>query len=146
MVPSPPAPDTLPHDATPGRADTVTTNSSTATSRGPGQQGPYHRVLARDPASRQRESPSAPRHLPLDTRLRRCRCDGSNRQKFDSQYWQDTGELRLRPINGTTCLGDDTEFGWGSEIFTTMNCDKGEARFNFRFDNDPGPNAALLVF
>ncbi|MGW1786787.1 hypothetical protein ACWCQQ_48220 [Streptomyces sp. NPDC002143] len=42
--------------------------------------------------------------------------------------------------------GGYTDFGWGSELITTMSCTKGESRFNFRFDNDPGPNAALVVF
>ncbi|MFJ3779933.1 hypothetical protein ACIPX0_50580 [Streptomyces sp. NPDC090075] len=50
------------------------------------------------------------------------------------------------PANRSTCLGDDTDFGWGTEIVTTMSCSRGEARFNFRFDNEPGPNAPLVVF
>lgn len=81
-----------------------------------------------------------------DTRLRRYQCDGSSRQLFDLQQWGDTAQLRIKPLNRTTCIGDDTDFGWGTEIVTTMACSKGEARFNFRFDNDPGPNAPLLVF
>ncbi|MFF3373745.1 hypothetical protein ACFYXF_12465 [Streptomyces sp. NPDC002680] len=80
-----------------------------------------------------------------DSRLRRYPCDGSVAQRFDVQYWSDTGELRLKPDNRSTCLGDDTDFGWGTEILTTMTCSKGEARFNFRFDYDPGPNAPLVV-
>ncbi|MFE9438218.1 hypothetical protein ACFYO2_04245 [Streptomyces sp. NPDC006602] len=53
---------------------------------------------------------------------------------------------RARRPNRTTCLGDDTHFGWGTEIVTTMSCNKREPRFNFRFDNDPGPNAPLVAF
>ncbi|MFJ9565125.1 hypothetical protein ACIRQQ_34450 [Streptomyces fuscichromogenes] len=81
----------------------------------------------------------------VDTRLRRYSCDGTASQRFTVQYWSDTGQLRLKPVNRSTCLGDDTDFGWGSEIVTTMSCSKGEARFNFRFDRDPGPNAPLVV-
>ncbi|MFI5793445.1 endonuclease/exonuclease/phosphatase family protein [Streptomyces sp. NPDC051677] len=82
----------------------------------------------------------------ISTQLAHSPCNSASSQLFDINYWADTGQLAIKPANRTTCLGDDTDFGWGTEIITTMSCNKGEARFNFRFDNDPGPNAPLVVF
>ena len=73
-------------------------------------------------------------------------CDDSIGSKYDIDFWSDTGQLRIKPESSTTCLGDDTVPGMGSFVLPTMNCQKGEARFNFRFDRDPGPNAPLVVF
>lgn len=73
-------------------------------------------------------------------------CNGAADQKFDLNSWADTGQLSIRPASRTSCVGDDTDFGYKSEIVTTMSCNKGESRFNFRFDYDPGPNAPLVVF
>ncbi|MGW0584907.1 hypothetical protein ACWD25_55565 [Streptomyces sp. NPDC002920] len=117
----------------------------------PGPYGHFKFVRANDGNYTIRVTKMAPGSIEqcldaIDTRLLRYSCDGTTSQRFDVQYWDDTGQLRLKPLNRTTCLGDDTDFGWGSEIVTTMNCNKGEARFNFRFDNDPGPNAPLVVF
>jgi len=72
--------------------------------------------------------------------------DSRSDELFDVNYWADTGQIKIRPANRSTCLGDDPTFGWGSQIITTMNCNSGEARLNFRFDYDPGPNAPLVVF
>ncbi|MGW1667475.1 hypothetical protein [Streptomyces sp. NPDC002324] len=74
-------------------------------------------------------------------------CDDGIDQKFDIDYWRDTGQLKIKPAGESgTCLGDDTHDGFFTEVLPTMNCGKGEARFNFRFDYDPGPNAPLVVF
>lgn len=73
-------------------------------------------------------------------------CNGAADQLFDMDYWSDSGQIKIKPKNRNTCVGDDSNFGWGSQILTTMSCSKGEARFNFRFDWDPGPNAPLVVF
>ncbi|MFF9040612.1 RICIN domain-containing protein [Streptomyces sp. NPDC014892] len=73
-------------------------------------------------------------------------CNSDNNQLFDLNYWSDTGQLKIRPTSRSTCVGDDPDFGYGSQIVTTMSCSKGEARLNFRFDRDPGPNAPLIVF
>ncbi|NNN29155.1 hypothetical protein HLK59_02055 [Streptomyces sp. S3(2020)] len=82
-----------------------------------------------------------------DAQLTRFDCvSGDNAQLFDMRYWNDTGQLQIKPLNRSTCLGDDTDFGWGSEIVTTMSCSKGESRFNFRFDKDPGAGANPVVF
>ncbi|WP_217567220.1 endonuclease/exonuclease/phosphatase family protein [Streptomyces sp. GbtcB7] len=81
-----------------------------------------------------------------DARLRRYPCDGSIAQLFDMQYWGDTGQLKIVSVDQESCLGDDTDNGYGTELVTTVTCTKGEARFNFRFDQDPDPNAAAVVF
>ncbi|MGW7167596.1 hypothetical protein ACWGH3_20270 [Streptomyces sp. NPDC054884] len=47
-------------------------------------------------------------------------------------------------MNRSTCVGDDPVFGWGTEILTTVSCNKGETRLNFRFDEDPGGNPAVV--
>lgn len=82
----------------------------------------------------------------VDSRLRRYPCDGTDGQLFDMQYWDDTGQLRIRSVRRNTCLGDDTDNGYGSEIVTTLSCSKGEGRFNFRFDRDPDGSAAAVAF
>jgi hypothetical protein len=73
-------------------------------------------------------------------------CNTDRNQLFDLNYWSDTGQLKIRPVNRSTCVGDDNDFGYASTIITTMSCNAGEARLNFRFDYDPGPNAAAVVF
>ncbi|MGW0575352.1 hypothetical protein ACWD25_05130 [Streptomyces sp. NPDC002920] len=81
-----------------------------------------------------------------DLRLRRYPCNDTESQLFDMQYWNDTGQIKIMSVYRETCLGDDTDFGYATEIVTTMRCGAGEARFNFRFDNDPGANAPNVVF
>lgn len=71
-------------------------------------------------------------------------CNGKPDQLFDMRFWDDTGQLSIRPSNRTTCVGDDTVRGWGSEIITTARCNGGETRINFRFDQDPGGNPAVV--
>ncbi|MFF6804443.1 endonuclease/exonuclease/phosphatase family protein [Streptomyces sp. NPDC012616] len=71
-------------------------------------------------------------------------CNGNSDQRFDMRYWDDTGQLVIKPMNRSTCVGDDPSFGWGSEILTTVSCNKGETRLNFRFDEDPGGNPAVV--
>jgi hypothetical protein len=78
--------------------------------------------------------------------LRQYACDGSPEQLFDMNYWDDSGQLKIKSVTRGTCIGDDARYGYGSGFVTTMACNKGEARFNFRFDRDPGPNAPLVVF
>lgn len=75
-------------------------------------------------------------------------CNGAADQLFKVSYWWDVpDQIRIRPVNRSTqCVGDDNRWGWGTEVFTTVNCNKGEARFNVRYDRDPGPNAPLVVF
>ncbi|MBP5935767.1 RICIN domain-containing protein [Streptomyces acidiscabies] len=73
-------------------------------------------------------------------------CNGASDQLFDLNYWNDTGQLSIRPKNRTTCVGDDSQFGYGTDMLTTDSCSGGETRINFRFDYDPGPNAPLVVF
>ncbi|MGI5460964.1 endonuclease/exonuclease/phosphatase family protein [Streptomyces sp. CA-249302] len=71
-------------------------------------------------------------------------CNTAGDQLFDLNYWSDTGQIQIRPKNRTTCVGDDSDFGWGSEIITTANCHGGETRLDFRFDEDPGGNPAVV--
>ncbi|MGQ4358392.1 hypothetical protein [Streptomyces sp. SAS_272] len=78
--------------------------------------------------------------------LRQYGCDGSLDQMFDMDYWNDSGQLKIKSVKRGTCIGDDARYGYGSGFLTTMACNKGEARFNFRFDRDPGPNAPIVVF
>ncbi|MEU6200963.1 hypothetical protein [Streptomyces sp. NPDC047061] len=74
-------------------------------------------------------------------------CSNVISEQFDINYWNDTGQLAIRPRDRNTCVGDDGgSTGFGSEILYTLNCNAGESRINFRFDYDPGPNAALVAF
>lgn len=73
-------------------------------------------------------------------------CNSDSNQLFDLNYWQDTGQLQIKPKDRNTCVGDDPSFGYGSQIVTTDSCSGGETRINFKFDYDPGPNAPLVVF
>ncbi|MEU9347690.1 hypothetical protein AB0D74_41485 [Streptomyces sp. NPDC048278] len=73
-------------------------------------------------------------------------CNTNSDELFDLNYWNDTGQLQIRAKNRNTCVGDDTQFGYGSMIVTTASCSGGETRLNFKFDYDPGPNAPLVVF
>ncbi|MFE4755026.1 hypothetical protein ACFRIB_32980 [Streptomyces mirabilis] len=71
-------------------------------------------------------------------------CNGAGDQLFDMRYWNDTGQIQIKPKNRTTCVGDDTDSGWGSELLTTLSCSGGQTRINFRFDEDPGGNPAVV--
>ncbi|MEV1069584.1 hypothetical protein [Streptomyces sp. NPDC050263] len=73
-------------------------------------------------------------------------CNNDDEELFDLRGWSDTPQIQIKLKNRNTCLGDDPAFGWGSQIITTDSCSGGETRLNFRFDYDPGPGAARVVF
>lgn len=71
-------------------------------------------------------------------------CNGTSEQGFYLDYWRDSGQTKIQPARGN-CVGEDpNNSGLGSPILTTVACNKGEARWNTRFDRDPGAGSAPI--
>jgi pectin methylesterase-like acyl-CoA thioesterase len=71
-------------------------------------------------------------------------CDSGVNKMFRIDSWGRAGGMVFHPYGKSTCVGDDTNSGANTPLLTTVNCKKGEAQFNARFDRDPGQGAVPI--
>jgi hypothetical protein len=79
------------------------------------------------------------------TQLQEAICDNTEDQLFNVRPWRDAVQFALQSVRWGTCIGDGPYWGEGTKLSTEMECNKGEARFNWRFEHEPPPGAAPVL-
>lgn len=75
-------------------------------------------------------------------------CNGSANQRFTFDIWEDTGQFKVVPLTKATCIGEDPndkDLSAGTSLYTNLDCNDGRARLSFRWDHDPGADAAAPI-